>query len=228
MTALWERSCHPVSKWTPDELSGSHRFVTSIIPWMRGNKRCLRLYILYRYKPTDTELAQPIWHVKEKCTINTLQNSQLIFFLIFNYFIYLHSSHCQLLSPPHPTFLHAIHLPHVSRGCFPLSSGPAGCPFSWDSSLLKIRTIFSHWDQTRQSSAMYKCGASNQPVHAAWLVAHSLGAPRGPGYLRLLVFLWVTLLLSFFQPFPNSSTEDPSFCLLVGCKYLHLTLSAGS
>jgi hypothetical protein len=36
----------------------------------------------------------------------------------------------------------------------------------------------------------------------------------------------VTLLLSFSQPFPNSITGVSSFCPLVGCKYLHLSLSA--
>ena len=35
-----------------------------------------------------------------------------------------------------------------------------------------------------------------------------------------------TLLLSFFQLFPNSNTGVSSFCPLVGYKYLHLTLSA--
>jgi hypothetical protein len=36
----------------------------------------------------------------------------------------------------------------------------------------------------------------------------------------------VTLLLSFFQSFPNSTKGVTSFCPLVGCKYLHLTPSA--
>jgi hypothetical protein len=36
----------------------------------------------------------------------------------------------------------------------------------------------------------------------------------------------VALLLSFFQFPPNSTTGISSFCPLVGCKYLHLTLSA--
>jgi hypothetical protein len=31
-------------------------------------------------------------------------------------------------------------------------------------------------------------------------------------------------LLCFFQPFPNSITGVSSFCPLLGCKYLHLTL----
>jgi hypothetical protein len=34
------------------------------------------------------------------------------------------------------------------------------------------------------------------------------------------------LLLSFFQVFHNSTTGVSSFCLLVGCKCLHLTLWA--
>jgi hypothetical protein len=36
----------------------------------------------------------------------------------------------------------------------------------------------------------------------------------------------VALLLTFFQFSPNSTTVITSFCPLVGCKYLHLTLSA--
>jgi len=36
----------------------------------------------------------------------------------------------------------------------------------------------------------------------------------------------ITLLLSFFQLFGNSTTGISSFYLLVGCKYVHLTLSA--
>ena len=32
----------------------------------------------------------------------------------------------------------------------------------------------------------------------------------------------VTLLLNFFQSFPNSTTGVSCFCPLVGCKYLHL------
>jgi hypothetical protein len=36
----------------------------------------------------------------------------------------------------------------------------------------------------------------------------------------------VAFPLSVFQLFPNSTTGTTSFCPLVGCKYLHLTLSA--
>ena len=38
-------------------------------------------------------------------------------------------------------------------------------------------------------------------------------------------FYGVTLLLSSFQLFPSSTAGVSSFCPLVGCKYLHLTLS---
>jgi hypothetical protein len=38
---------------------------------------------------------------------------------------------------------------------------------------------------------------------------------------------WVSLFLSFFQLFPNSTTGVSSFYPLVGCKYLHLIPSAG-
>ena len=36
----------------------------------------------------------------------------------------------------------------------------------------------------------------------------------------------IALLLSFSQHFPNSTTGINCFCPLVGCKHLHLTLSA--
>jgi hypothetical protein len=38
-------------------------------------------------------------------------------------------------------------------------------------------------------------------------------------------FYRVTLLLSFFQLSPETVTGPSSFCPLIGCKYLHLTLS---
>ena len=69
-------------------------------------------------------------------------------------------------------------------------------------------------------------GALYQIVFAAWLVAQFL--------IDLIVQVirdyWssyeVALLLTFFQPFLNSTTGVPGYCPFVGCKYLHLTLSA--
>ena len=41
-------------------------------------------------------------------------------------------------------------------------------------SRVRIRYIFSHWGQTRQSSAVNVLGASYQLVYAAWVVAQCL------------------------------------------------------
>ena len=90
--------------------------------------------------------------------------------------------------------------------------------------LLKVRYILSDQTQTRQSSDIYVLGASYQLVFASWLVTQCLrqskltetaGPPTG-----------LPLLLSFLQPLPNSITWVSSFSPLVGCKYMHLTLSA--
>jgi hypothetical protein len=46
----------------------------------------------------------------------------------------------------------------------------------------------------------YICaGAPFQPMYARWLKAQSLRAPRGPGELTLLVFLWSSYPLQGFQ-----------------------------
>jgi hypothetical protein len=93
---------------------------------------------------------------------------------------------------------------------------------------LKIKYIFSHRGQTRQSFASYVPLFSDQPVYAAWLVAQSLGAPWGLGYLRLLVFLWACPPLQLLQSFPNSATGVPNFSPMVGYKYLLLFQSTAS
>ena len=68
--------------------------------------------------------------------------------------------------------------------------------------------------------------ASCQLTNTAWLVAQCL---RDHG-VHVSWDCWssprVALLLSFFQIFPYSNTRVSSFCPLVGCKYLHLILSA--
>jgi hypothetical protein len=48
----------------------------------------------------------------------------------------------------------------------------------------------------------------------------------GSRSVETIYYHGAALLLSFFQLFPDSTTGDPGFCPLVGCKYLHLTLSA--
>jgi hypothetical protein len=58
---------------------------------------------------------------------------------------------------------------------------PSDLPFPGTSSLSGVRYFFSHWGQTRQSSAIYMSGVSYHLVHAAWLVAQCLSNLRGPG-----------------------------------------------
>jgi hypothetical protein len=74
--------------------------------------------------------------------------------------------------------------------------------------------FFSYCGQTRQSSAVYMSVASDQLVYDAWLVAQCLRDLKQADLLRLLVFLWIVLLLSFFQPFSSSSTGIPNFLIL--------------
>jgi hypothetical protein len=68
-------------------------------------------------------------------------------------------------------------------------------------------------------------GASYQLVYAAWLVIQCLRDLGGPGWDCWSSYR-IALLLSFFQLSPSSTTGVSSFCPLVGCKYLHLTLLA--
>jgi hypothetical protein len=53
-----------------------------------------------------------------------------------------------------------------------------------------------------ETSAKYALRASDQPVYALWLVAQSLGASKGLGYLTFLVFLWGYHPIQSFQFFP--------------------------
>jgi len=62
-----------------------------------------------------------------------------------------------LPAPPFSTRMSLSHPPHQ------ISKLPGA------SSLLRVRCIFSHWGQTRQSSAIYVLGTSSQWVYTAWL-----------------------------------------------------------
>ena len=68
------------------------------------------------------------------------------------------------------------------------------------------------------SSVVYVLGASDQLLYAAWLVSQCVrdcwSSYGGSAYQT------ESLSLSLIQP------EVPQFRPLVGCKYLHLTLSA--
>ena len=70
-----------------------------------------------------------------------------------------------------------LHIPYL---LLPLS--PRGCSFPTPTpphhmysltgalSLMRVKYIFSHWDQTQKPSAVYVLGASYQLVYVAWLV----------------------------------------------------------
>ena len=72
----------------------------------------------------------------------------------------------------------------------PITTSPRGCPhppqpilnlaslFPGDSSPSKIRYIFYHWGQTRQSSVVYMLGISLHLVYAASFVAKCLSGLR--------------------------------------------------
>jgi hypothetical protein len=96
--------------------------------------------------------------------------------------------------PHHPTTLHSLG-PQVSWGL--------GDSF--------------HWGQTRQSSAVYVSGASDQLMHAAWLLDHWEISGVWVSWDCLSSY-GVTLLLNFFQPFPNSITRVVNFSPMLGCK----------
>jgi hypothetical protein len=138
-------------------------------------------------------------------------------------FIYFHSI---FYSPIHPlTVLHPILPPHLPVSMWMSSLPPhLTSKLSGASSLLRVRFIIFEWTKILKSSTVCVLGASYQPQYGACLVVQCL---RDLG-AQINWDCWssyrVTLLLSFFQPFPNSTTGVSCFCPLVGCKYVHLTL----
>lgn len=116
------------------------------------------------------------------------------FFLFFKEFIYLYSL---ILFYSPDIILHLIccltsphHIPPLTpfpQGC-PHSPAPIppGSPLPEASSFLRVKCIFSHQGQTRQSSAVYR--VSYQLVYCTWLAAQYLRNLGSPGQLRLLVF----------------------------------------
>ena len=92
-------------------------------------------------------------------------------------------------------------------------------PVSWG---LGALSLIEH----RQLSTLCVFGASYQVMYMAFLVVQCLNDLRGPNWLRLLVLLQGCPSPQLLSVFPNSTTGVCCFCLLVGCKYLHPTLSA--
>lgn len=123
---------------------------------------------------------------------------QFSFLLII--YIYLYPEWCCA----HSWFFSAEFFPPTPP-CF-LLFALRGCPLSYlpnpgASSLYKIRNSLSHRGQARQSPSIYvpRC---LEPACVSSLVAQSLGVPRGPSQLALLVFLQGCHPLQFLQSFP--------------------------
>jgi hypothetical protein len=157
-------------------------------------------------------------------------------YLFIYLFIYLFTYHSRLYLHPAPATLWLFHIPYLLlsplslRGCphpqptppypnRPLNS--LGPPVSWGlgaSSLTESKT---------GSPLLYVCWGP----HISWyMLADWWSNVWEISVVQVNWDCWtsyrVTLLLSFFQPFPNLTTGVISFSQFVGCKYLHLTLSA--
>jgi hypothetical protein len=140
---------------------------------------------------------------------------KLIYFLhsIF-YSTHPHPSNC---STSHTSYLH-LNVPTLPSH---LTSKLLGPP-----SLLRFGYIIYEWTQTRKSSTVCVLGASYQLVYAVCLMVQCLRDLRGPHLLRLLVLIQGHPSPQLLSAFPNPTTGLSCVCPLVGCKYLHLILSA--
>ena len=101
---------------------------------------------------------------------------------------------------------------------------PWSSPFSGASSLQRIRDIFSHWGQTRQSVLCYICAWGIRI--ALWLVAQSWELPSVQVCRHCWSSYGVATPFSSFSTFPNSSVSNLGLSPVVVCKNLHLSQSA--
>jgi hypothetical protein len=116
-----------------------------------------------------------------------------------------------------------FHISHLSSPSPSMRKSPLPDPSSHKTSLISAVSwefLCFFW---LNPNFCYICHGGLISAGVYWLVVQCL---RYLGFRRLLAFYRISLLLSFFQLFPNSTRGISSFCPLVGCKYLHLTLSA--
>jgi hypothetical protein len=91
---------------------------------------------------------------------------------------------------------------------------------------LRVRCILYDW--TQSDPAVPYCMCVEGP-HISWCMLSVWWSSvwkisKGQVSWDCWSSLRVVLLLSFFQLFPNSTTGVNTFCLLVGYKYMHVTL----
>jgi hypothetical protein len=147
------------------------------------------------------------------------------FLLLIHWLIAIH-----ILFTPHLPFdCSTSHTssPHPSpRECHPHPIPHLTSKLSGASSLLRVKCIISEWTQTQKSSTICILGASCQQEYAVCLVVQCWEISGVQINWDCCSTYRFSLLLSFFQSFPNSTIGVSSFCPLIGYKYLHLTLSA--
>jgi hypothetical protein len=121
------------------------------------------------------------------------------------------------MPPPQPTVYTRMSPPSTCHPTWPINS--LGPPVSWG---LGASSLIEH---RPGNLLLYMCWGSQ----ICWCM---LSGWRSNVWeiMGVQINCWssyrVALLLSFFLPFHNSITGVSCFCPLVGCKYLHLTLSA--
>jgi hypothetical protein len=91
--------------------------------------------------------------------------------------------------------------------------------------VLRVKCMISEWTQTLQSSACMTDGDLISTAVCCLFGGPVFGRSRG-SRLRLLVFLLDRSFPQLLTSIPNSTRAVICFCQLIGCKYLHLTLSA--
>jgi hypothetical protein len=147
-------------------------------------------------------------------------SSFFFLFLFFFRFLLLFFFYNTVINPPTPI--------GPPTGPYPIPP-PSGCPLSLKShqtstfpEASRVRCLFSHWVQTRKSSAGYVGGFGPASMLSGWWL--SVWEISG---VQVSWDCWYSygsaLLLSFFQLFPNSTTGVPNFSPLVRCKYLCLS-----
>ena len=133
----------------------------------------------------------------------------------------LQSSHYPLPGPP-PQFLIPFLYYLSPRGC-PLLLHPARPPYSLGSQVSWGLGSSSLTEARPCSPLLYVCWGPDTSWYILpgwWVSVWDISGIQVSW--DCWSFYGVALLLSFYQPFPNSTTGVPGFCPLVGCTYMHL------
>jgi hypothetical protein len=151
-----------------------------------------------------------------------------LFFLLFDIsFIYISNV---ILFPGLPSGTPLSHSPSPASMRVLLHPSTHSClpalafPYTGASNFLRTKGCSFHLCPTRPSSATYAAGAMGPSMCTIWLVVQSPRAPRGFGWLTLLLPHGAANPLSSFSPFFNSSIGDPALRPMVGCEHLPLFL----